>query len=65
MDTTQLLDTLYYQLVLGAPNQENARTNLDQILADVTDLRDSLDLYGLEAVIEAMAGTGHDLELPA
>lgn len=52
----ELLDTLYYHLVLGAPDQATARANLDLVIADVSDLRDTLELDGLDAVSRAIAG---------
>lgn len=52
---SELLDALYYHCVLGAPDEASARANLDRVIADVTDLRDTLDLYGLDGVAEAVA----------
>ncbi len=55
MDERELLDRLYHELVLGAEDTERARANLDRLIADATDLRDTLELYGMEVVAEAVA----------
>ena len=55
MDLSELLDALYYNYVLGAPDAVTARANLDRMLADVADMRDTLDLNGFDQLAEAEA----------
>lgn len=54
MDVSEMLDRLYYEMVLGAADASAARAGLERVLADVADLRDTLDLYGLDVVADAV-----------
>lgn len=57
-DTTRLtLDALYYRLILGAVDEPGAVDVMRTIKADVLDMLDLLETFGLDEALEQLAPT--------